>query len=155
MSKDNVRKDLIGGVIFGAIFLYAYLNVDHLPAKVKMWPQFVCVLGIICCAILAVKSLYLLHKTKPSDEERKQSNIDWAKTGMTVLVVAIWLEVMDYVGFLLSTIPALFLLMLIPCGKRSKKQYLSYLCISVAFSIVLYVSFGILLRAKLPVGYWF
>lgn len=155
MDKNNTKKDIIGGAVFGAIFLYAYLNVGRLPAKVKMWPQFVCVLGMVCCAILFIKSLLLLYKAEGNDSKRQPFNIDWKRTGLTVLVVAVWLGIMEEIGFLASTIPALFLLMLIPQGKKSKKQYLIYFGISIAFSVLLYLSFGLLLGSKLPEGYWY
>ena len=155
MDKDNAKKDLIGGVAFGAVFLCSYLNVGSLPAKVRMWPQFVCALGMFCCVVLIIKSLLLLHKAGAADAGQQPSRIDWKRTGLTVLVVALWLGSMEEFGFLQTTIPALFLLMLIPHRKRSRKQYLLYLCISAVFSVLLYVSFGLLLGSKLPEGYWY
>lgn len=68
--------------------------------------------------------------------------------------MALWIFLMDELGFVVTTTAAALILMLIPNPAISKKQFRLYLLIAVAFGIILYVVFGLLLNAKLPEGYF-
>lgn len=65
MAKETLKKDILGGIVFGIVFLVAYLNVGYLPKQAKMWPQFVSLAGIVCCGILVIKSFVQLRNCSP------------------------------------------------------------------------------------------
>lgn len=155
MAKETLKKDILGGIVFGIVFLVAYLNVGYLPKQAKMWPQFVSLAGIVCCGILVIKSFVQLRNCSPEPGEKAGGKaLDWRKAICTGGVVALWIFLMDELGFVVTTTAAALILMLIPNPAISKKQFRLYLLIAVVFAIILYVVFGLLLNAKLPEGYF-
>ena len=159
MTRDALKKDILGALIFGLVFAASYFYVGSLPVKAKMWPNFICLAGIICCIMLAGKS-FLAMKKLPAEAEKKQQDAAarkavFTKAALTVGIVAVWFLVMDFIGFIVTSSLATFGLMCVPAKPETRRQMWLYGGISLAFTVVLWLSFGLVLGAKLPEGYLF
>ena len=146
---------MIGSLVFAAVFAFAFLAVNSMPAEAKMWPQFICTLGLICCAALCVKSWFAMKKA-PEDPQKTAGGIskDVVIRAVTVVViVAVWIFAMDILGFIVTSSLALLAMMSVPGKPESPKQFIEYIVLSVVFSVILWLTFGKLLGAKLPAGF--
>lgn len=154
VTKSVFKKDIIGSLVFAAVFAFAFLAVNSMPDEAKMWPQFICVLGLVCCIALCVKSWFAMQKA-PKDAQKKEgiSKDVIIRAVAVVVIVAAWIFAMDIVGFIVTSSLALLAMMCVPGKPVSKKQFIEYIVLSVAFSIILWLTFGKLLGAKLPAGF--
>lgn len=154
MTKGAMKKDIIGSCVFFCVFMLSFLTVSTLPEEAKMWPQFVCALGMICCVILIVKTAIAM-KALPEDSTKPAfaSKDIMARGAAVILIVAAWIFAMDYIGFIVTSSAAILALMCVPEKPETKKKMIGYLVLSVAFSVVMWLVFGMLLGAKLPAGF--
>lgn len=155
MKKQVLKNDIIGSLVFAVIFTFAFIAVSSMPNEAKMWPQFICILGMICCAALCLKSKVAM-KNAPDIPQRAGGGISKdvvIRAVEVVAVVAVWIFAMDIVGFIIVSSLALLAMMCIPGKPSSRKQLIQYIVLSTGFSLILWLTFGKLLGAKLPAGF--
>lgn len=154
MTKGAMKKDIIGSGVFFCVFLCAFLMVGSLPGEAKMWPQFVCAMGMICCVILIAKTMFAMKDLPEDTVQTITASKDIMIRGLgVVLIVAVWILAMDHVGFIVTSSAAILALMCVPGKPETTRKMVEYLILSVAFSIVMWLVFGMLLGAKLPAGF--
>ena len=101
--------------------------------------------GLICCGIVSLDKAVLSFRTKGKASgsfERKRIK----RIALAAAITTAYVAVLDFLGFILSTIlagAALLFLM----GERSRWKNLAY---PVAFALVLYVLFDKILQLQLP-----
>lgn len=153
MSKNSITG--LFAVIFGAIYVILSLRLPHVnlgdPLGPKVFPLLIGILTIVLGVGLVVRERFT-----PSE---KRKNISFKATqdvkdlvfriGLSSLFGIIYGFLLDPLGYLLSTF--IFMLLLMYVVNRFQRV-LESIVVSVGFSLVTYVSFGILLDLSLPRG---
>lgn len=107
---------------------------------------------VIALAIMAMAAAKLiLTLIQPEAGTKKASGSDLAGGWMTVMLLAAYVLVFQFVGFILSTAVYLFLQMLILAPAEKRKLPL-FAIISVAAPIVIYGLFVYVINMPLPKG---
>ncbi|MBN2395379.1 MAG: tripartite tricarboxylate transporter TctB family protein [Candidatus Atribacteria bacterium] len=92
----------------------------------------------------------LQKKFLTSGNQENKINKDSKKSIIIIILVAIWILLMDYLGFLLSTI--VFLIVSIATLSNPPRNYPKLLILSILFSLFIYILFTVILKTILPEG---
>lgn len=149
-------RDLVASGLVMAIAIFAFAaSMTQNPGQIGhpgpgFFPGVVSVFMFAMGLLLLVKTLRA--KAEPSEEEIVPSTkSDYIRVVILAVVCAVYLEAMDYVGFVLST-PPFCLLVALLLGER-RPLVLAVHCLLVPAAI--YVSFQIMLSVPLPEGWLF
>jgi len=157
---EKKYKDIIVGSVLAALsVLYLLLsfqikltNIDRVVGS-RMFPQ-------ICGTIILLLSVSLIvggiQRAKKTGPEKAGEKRNYTRTILVLGSYAIYIFLMDKIGFTISSILYLFSQMVV-MGKWpvSKKSMILYLMISVAVSAVIYVMFYRVFMLILPKAGWF
>jgi len=125
------------------------------PVGPHVFPQIVSVIIIVC----AVGNLFIIFLSTKKDkplvvdikEAQQIEGTDFRNLMKVVLIVilsGIYIVILNWIGYLLSTILLIFFLVLIQGGIKLSKN----LMISCGFSLFLYIVFSRILNILLPEG---
>lgn len=156
MTRDVQKTDMIGAVVSGIVFILGYVLTNDLEEGAKMWPQFICFLGVVMSIVQFIaayrKNKALPEKNDITPEQKKANTQKNIRAAAVVGIVALWLFLMDKTGFIVTSSVCTFALMCVPTRPRNTKGWALYAGISVVFCVILWLGFGIL-GAKLPRGF--
>lgn len=157
---EKKYKDIIVGSVLAALSV-AYLllsfqikltNIDRVVGS-RMFPQ-------ICGTIILILSVCLIvggvQKAKQAEPEKAGEKKNYTRTILVLGSYALYIFLMDKIGFTVSSILYLFSQMVV-MGKwpSSRKSMILYLVIAVAVSAVIYVMFNNVFMLILPKAGWF
>jgi len=141
------------GLIVFCLFNYYYLIPSQVinQGSVPTYPFIVNTLILLSSVGYFFQSIFQNIKEtdnqKSKDGQKKQKNAHRAI--VIIILIGIWVLMLDYVGFLLSTI--IFLAgSIVVCGSRN---YTKIVVISILFPIFMYFIFRGVLKTTLPEGF--
>ena len=161
MKKNPQRyEDLLLGVIFAAISVAYYYGASKLPPSklFKIGADFMPKIYAVCMFIISVAFIFFgISKAKTWKDPQKEQEefpIEYGRVIRVSLVFIAYVLCWKPVGFVVST--AVFLLvemfLFAPDNKKSLKDVLLYVLISIITTLVLFYAFKNGFHILLPVG---
>lgn len=152
-KSGGINKGLLTAipcVLLSAAYLvcartYPNLNPDYLDISASFFPTLVAVIMIICSLSMLVKAIIKPEIRKPLSASEKKGLL---RGVLTILVCFLYVIAFKPVGYIISSMLAVFALMVIFGNRR----WGLITVITICFPILLYVAFRFGLRIKLPVG---
>ena len=153
MSTDTQPKkhntDRIGGILMLAVaaFFQFHMDPDFTPLA-AYFPERL----IVCIAILGVALLIKAH-VRPMYMDSFVSKLN-APVVFTILVGLAWVFLLEWIGFVISSIAAIFIILyrFEPKAQRTPKRVAKLAAIAVGEVAVIYIVFVKLLYVTMPVG---
>ena len=146
-------KDYISGISGLLLSLYVFLESrtfadasEGAANNPALFPVALAILLAIFSSILIIQAL--LRKEKIKFSINKETLF---KIGLFFISLTIYVFVLRYIGFLLSTI--IFSIFMINYLKGNKKISLESLIYGVIFSIIVFIVFNYILKVPLPKGF--
>lgn len=146
-------KDYISGISGLLLSLYVFLESrtfadasEGAANNPALFPVALAILLAIFSSILIIQALLRKEKIKFSINKETLFKIGLFFTSLTIYVF-----VLRYIGFLLSTI--IFSIFMINYLKGNKKISLESLIYGVIFSIIVFIVFNYILKVPLPKGF--
>lgn len=158
MKKYLSDKNFMAGFIFFFVSLFYLANAFLIETKglvsveADFMPKIYGSLLLFCSSILLITSFL---KLKGKNEEHKKSATDWKRIFAVLGLIFIYVLLMQYLGFILISIPFLFCLSLILTPDYVKKTYWIYAVFSVVLPIIAYFIFSHYLSLTMPSGIFF
>lgn len=152
IKKANVIVSILCAVLgLGIIFISSgYPSAEAYGTGVPgpgLWPIVISVVMLGCAALLMMKTL----KMKPEEnEEVVLWSADTRRVYISMLVLLIYTIILEYVGFILSTIAMLFLFI----QWFAKKSWIKNLVISVLVTMIIYAVFKWVLNVPIDFGFF-
>ena len=145
-----------GNGVFIKKFGDLIVSVFYLILGVVMivMPTVVGILILVLATILLVQSIGKLRKGGVLSEEEEKDHSDYRRVLESLVLTTIYVNVLKPVGFLISTFVYLCLqiYVLAPNDKRTKKDIVKFVVISLIFTVVVYVLFRYGFKIILPTG---
>ncbi|SHN57646.1 tripartite tricarboxylate transporter TctB family protein [Desulfovibrio litoralis] len=141
----NWKYDLLLAVSLFAIGLAFYITGSAYPATPFLFPSYLTVSLCILSVILGISAI------RRSKEDVSSSKIEWHKYKAPAFVVALmaaYIGVMDYIGFLAS---GCLLLATFYIGMGFKNKILGII-LAIVITAIVYAIFHIALEVSLPIG---
>lgn len=147
MKKLNIAFSVILLLIAGFFFFYSD-TFKTMPGQADIgpsgFPKVVCV-GLAICAII----LFVQQITKGSDKPIQLFNL---KLIVGLVTAVVYVVLLRPVGFLLTSVAAVFIIMLLLVNEPVKKVLPVIITVSILVPVALQVIFGVLLKVPLPSG---
>lgn len=135
-------------IVFSGVFFFYADTFKTLPGQTDIgpaaFPKFICVMLAVCAVILAFTEL-----KKNSTEKVALFNL---KFFIGVATAIGYFLVFKSIGFVLSSIVAIFIMELLLLNEPFKKAWPLITGVAFAAPIVLQLIFGTLLKVPLPAG---
>jgi putative tricarboxylic transport membrane protein len=155
-----VTKDMISGLvslILGALYLLYTLLLPRIaisdPVGPYLFPKIIGIGAIICGIILIYMDLRKKYKAKMFLNEIFGNKDVVYRIIFTTLAGIIYGVILEPLGYLISTAIFMVLLMVIINGIN---RIIENIGVSIVFSIVTYLIFGMFLKLSIPRGiFWF
>lgn len=147
MKKLNIAFSVILLLVAGFFFFYSD-TFKTMPGQADIgpsgFPKVVCVGLAICAVILLVQQI-----RKGSGEPIQLFNL---KLIIGLVTAVAYVALFRPVGFLLTSIAAVFIIMLLLINEPVKKTLPVIVAVSILVPVALQVIFGVLLKVPLPSG---
>jgi len=149
LSKD--KKIAIITAAFAAVMMWQAVQIKPLfpPTAGDCGPAFfptMCCVGIILCSV----GKFFLPVAKESNA-KFLSKEGWLKIGLMMLWLIGYTLGLNYLGYILASIPAFFLLIMLFTWNE-KRNYIIAAVYSTTFTLMAYVLFTKVLSVMLPAG---
>ena len=152
--------DLIVSVFYLILGVVMIVLARALPKSkvMEIGPDFmpivVGILILVLATILLVQSIGKLRKGGVLSEEEEKDHSDYRRVLESLVLATIYVNVLKPVGFLISTFVYLCLqiYVLAPNDKRTTKDIIKFVVISLIFTVVVYVLFRYGFKIILPTG---
>ncbi len=152
-KKSGINRDLLTAIVCLAISVtymicartYPNLNPDYLAISASFFPTLVAAIMILCSISMLIKALIKPKSYEPLTAEQKRG---YLRGLLTILVCLLYVMLFKPLGYIPSSMLAVFALMIIFGNRR----WPVIIVITVLFPILLYVAFRYGLRIRLPVG---
>lgn len=152
--------DLIVSIFYMILGVVMIIMARALPKSKVMeigpdcMPTVVGILILVLSAILLVQSVKKLQKGGALSEQEEKDQSDYKRVLESLVLATVYVNVLKPVGFLLSTFVYLCLqiYVLAPNDKRTKKDIIKFVVISLVFTVVVYVLFRYGFKIILPTG---
>lgn len=138
------KYDKILTVILLILDAIYFVLIKELPPKAAKYPMFVCVLLAILTIILGIQTFFT----------KEESNIEIFKEFkckqffFVIIISAIYIFVIDILGFFITTF-----IYLILCMVGLKAKILYSILTSIGFCILIYLVFVTFLKVPVPTGF--
>ena len=160
-KKLSFRKcrDLILGVFLLALGIFYTVYAQQIKTRPKLTPSyagarvFPTLLGILLIILSVCMILQSIRKLKTDnpEEAQKMSKVDLFSILLTFAAMVIYIIILPYLGFMISTVIFLFAQITILAPKE-KRNYLLFAIVAVVFTIIAFIAFRIGLSQLLPRG---
>lgn len=153
MSKNTISGLL--AVVLGASYLILTLRLPHQtmgdPLGPKVFPLIIGIATLILGIALLIREKLISNEKKEILQMKMTQSVKALifRIGLTSIFGVIYGFLLDPLGYLISTFIFMVLLMFVI---NKLERIMESLIVSVGFSIVTYVSFGMLLKLSLPRG---
>lgn len=153
-------RDLIFGIVmllFSGFYLFYAQQIQTRPklipsyASAKIMPTMLGILLAGLSVICIIQGLRKLKTAADDPQKAKTSKGDLLTMVLTFAVIIGYTLIMPPLGFCLSTVIFLFLLMLI-LAPADKRNYLLFAIVALVFTALVFVAFRIGLQMLLPRG---
>ena len=147
MIKD--LTSFISGVCFIILSFILFYEANQLSPFASVFPYAITSVLLLLSVLLIIRSLKINFVV---DKEK----VDILKIVLLSIVFFAWIYFLERSGFILTSLIAFNLLILINTGLNfSIKKIILYMILGSIFILVLYLGFKNLLLVPLPEGLWF
>jgi len=147
MIKD--LTSFISGICFIILSIVLFHEANQLSPFASVFPYAI-------TSVLVLLSLLLIIRSIKVDFKVEKEAVDTLKIVLLCIVFFAWIYFLERTGFILTSLIAFNLLILINTGlSMSIKKIIIYMISGSIFILVLYLGFKTLLLVPLPEGLWF
>jgi len=147
MIKD--LTSFISGICFIILSIVLFHEANQLSPFASVFPYAITSVLVLLSILLIIRSIKVNFKVE-------KDAVDTLKIVLLCSVFFIWIYFLERTGFILTSLIAFNLLILINTGiNMSFKKIIIYMISGSIFILVLYVGFKTLLLVPLPEGLWF
>ena len=147
MIKD--LTSFISGICFIILSIVLFHEANQLSPFASVFPYAITSVLVLLSVLLIIRSIKVNFKVE-------KDAVDTLKIVLLCIVFFVWIYFLERTGFILTSLIAFNLLILINTGiNMSIKKIIIYMISGSIFILVLYVGFKTLLLVPLPEGLWF
>ena len=147
MIKD--LTSFISGICFIILSIVLFYEASQLSPFASVFPY------AITSVLLLLSILLIIRSIKINFEVEKET-VNTLKIVLLCIVFFAWIYFLERTGFILTSLIAFNLLILVNTGlSMSIKKIILYMVSGSIFILVLYLGFKTLLLVPLPEGLWF
>ena len=147
MIKD--LTSFISGICFIILSIVLFHEANQLSPFASVFPYAI-------TSVLVLLSILLIIRSIKVDFKVEKEAVDTLKIVLLCIVFFAWIYFLERAGFILTSLIAFNLLILINTGlSMSIKKIIIYMISGSIFILVLYLGFKTLLLVPLPEGLWF
>ena len=147
MIKD--LTSFISGICFVILSIVLFYEASQLSPFASVFPY------AITSALLLLSIFLIIRSIKINFEVEKET-VNTLKIVLLCIVFFAWIYFLERTGFILTSLIAFNLLILVNTGlSMSIKKIIIYMIFGSIFILVLYLGFKSLLLVPLPEGLWF
>ena len=147
MIKD--LTSFISGICFIILSIILFHEANQLSPFASVFPYAITSVLLLLSILLIIRSIKINFKVK-------KEAVDTLKIILLCIVFFAWIYFLERTGFILTSLVAFNLLILINTGLSiSLKKIILYMVSGSIFILVLYLGFKTLLLVPLPEGLWF
>ena len=147
MIKD--LTSFISGICFIILSIVLFHEANQLSPFASVFPYAI-------TSVLVLLSILLIIRSIKVDFKVEKETVDTLKIVLLCIVFFAWIYFLERAGFILTSLIAFNLLILINTGlSMSIKKIIIYMISGSIFILVLYLGFKTLLLVPLPEGLWF
>lgn len=156
MSKNTITG--LFAVVTGLFYLFLALRLPHVnmgdPLGPKVFPLLIGTVVVVLGLMLLIKERFVSPDKSETVSFKMTPEVKTLifRIGLTSVFGIIYGFMLDPLGYLLSTL--LFMLLLMYVVNKLERKLESFIT-AVSFSLVTYVAFGILLKLSLPRGIFY
>lgn len=158
MKKYFFDKNFLSGFIFLFVSLFYLISSYFIETKgiVSVEADF---MPKIYGFFLLLSSLVLMFtsylKIRKSQNNIEEGNSDWKRIFYVIFLIVIYIILMQFIGFILTSVPFLFFLSILLTPSYINKKYWVYLLFSVLLPLIAYFIFSYYLNLTMPSGIFF
>ena len=146
MIKD--LTSFISGICFIILSIVLFHEANQLSPFASVFPYAI-------TSVLVLLSVLLIIRSIKVNFEVEKDAVDTLKIVLLCIVFFVWIYFLERTGFILTSLIAFNLLILINTGLTlSVKKIIIYMISGSIFILILYVGFKTLLLVPLPEGLW-
>ena len=147
MIKD--LTSFISGICFIILSIILFHEANQLSPFASVFPYAITSVLVLLSVLLIIRSIKINFKVE-------KDAVDTLKIVLLCIVFFVWIYFLERTGFILTSLIAFNLLILINTGlSMSVKKIIIYMITGSIFILVLYLGFKTLLLVPLPEGLWF
>jgi len=147
MIKD--LTSFISGVCFIILSFILFYEANHLSPFASVFPYAI-------TSVLLLLSVLLIYRSLKLEIKVEKESVETLKIILLCIVFFAWIYFLERSGFILTSLIAFNLLVLINTGLNfSIKKIILYMALGSLFILLLYFGFKNLLLVPLPEGLWF
>ena len=147
MIKD--LTSFISGICFIILSIVLFHEASQLSPFASVFPYAI-------TSVLLLLSILLIIRSLKINFEVEKETVDTLKIVLLCIVFFAWIYFLERTGFILTSLIAFNLLILVNTGlSMSIKKIIIYMISGSIFILVLYLGFKTLLLVPLPEGLWF
>ena len=147
MIKD--LTSFISGICFIILSIVLFHEANQLSPFASVFPYAITSVLVLLSILLIIRSIKINFKVEKDE-------VDTLKIVLLCSVFFVWIYFLERTGFILTSLIAFNLLILINTGlNMSIKKIIIYMISGSIFILVLYLGFKTLLLVPLPEGLWF
>ena len=147
MIKD--LTSFISGICFIILSIVLFYEASQLSPFASVFPYAI-------TSVLLLLSILLIIRSLKINFEVEKETVDTFKIVLLCIVFFAWIYFLERTGFILTSLIAFNLLILVNTGlSMSIKKIIIYMISGSIFILVLYIGFKTLLLVPLPEGLWF
>ncbi|WP_044469632.1 tripartite tricarboxylate transporter TctB family protein [Mannheimia massilioguelmaensis] len=158
MKKYISDKNFLAGFIFFFVALFYLISAFQIETKnlvsveADFMPKIYGIFLLITAIILMITSFIKIQKTNVIYENKET---DWKRIFAVIGLVFIYVLLMQYVGFIITSIPFLFCLSWLLTPLYIKKNIIVYVIFSIVLPVIAYFLFSYYLNLTMPSGFLF
>ena len=146
MIKD--LTSFISGICFIILSIVLFHEANQLSPFASVFPYAITSVLVLLSILLIIRSIKVNFKVE-------KDAVDTLKIVLLCVVFFVWIYFLERTGFILTSLIAFNLLILINTGLTlSVKKIIIYMISGSIFILILYVGFKTLLLVPLPEGLW-
>ena len=147
MIKD--LTSFISGICFIILSIVLFHEANQLSPFASVFPYAITSVLVLLSVLLIIRSIKVNFKVE-------KDAVDTLKIVLLCIVFFVWIYFLERAGFILTSLIAFNLLILINTGLSiSVKKIIIYMITGSIFILALYLGFKTLLLVPLPEGLWF
>jgi hypothetical protein len=147
MIKD--LTSFISSICFIILSIVLFHEASQLSPFASVFPYAI-------TSVLLLLSILLIIRSLKINFEVEKETVDTLKIVLLCIVFFAWIYFLERTGFILTSLIAFNLLILVNTGlSMSIKKIIIYMISGSIFILVLYIGFKTLLLVPLPEGLWF
>ena len=147
MIKDSTS--FISGICFIVLSIILFHEASQLSPFASVFPYAITSVLLLLSILLIIRSIKINFKVE-------KEAVDTLKIVLLCIVFFAWIYFLERTGFILTSLIAFNLLILVNTGlSMSIKKIIIYMISGSIFILVLYLGFKTLLLVPLPEGLWF